>query len=349
MKQRILDHIAGHGPMRFDEYMDVCLYDPEDGFFSAGAVRPGTGGDFVTSPEVSPWFGRILARWARAVRSSDDAILVEVGAGSGSLLAPFLDEEPTWSSVWVVELSSEARSTIVGRVPGVKAVASVEAVPLSAEAVIVANEVLDNLPTRLVERTDGGWVEQRVGVVEAELSLVRQPADEDLGHWCDRHLSRAPTGVVLAAQTAMGEWIVDVLTRFPTAHLCVIDYAADTQTLAQRRRSDIVRTYHRQRSGEDALERPGKTDITVDVNIDVVRTVVEAFGGRLTTLDQRSFLTGLGADEVLTDLAGRSREAAQAGDVMGQLRFRSEGVDLRALLEVPGFGAFTVFLIESSH
>jgi SAM-dependent MidA family methyltransferase len=349
MKQRIIDRVLADGPMRFDEYMDMCLYDPEDGFFSAGAVRPGTGGDFVTSPEVSPWFGRILAKWARTVRSSDDAILVEVGSGSGSLLAPFVDEEPSWSSVWVVELSSEARSTIVDTVPVATAVDSIGDVPPSGEAVIVANEVLDNLPARLVERTEGVWAELRVSVVEGELALVSQPADQDLGHWCDLHLAGAPTGVVLAAQMAMGDWLVETLTRFPSAHLCVIDYAADTRTLAHRRRSDIVRTYHHQRSGEDALERPGETDITVDVNIDVVRSVVEAVGGRLTTLDQRSFLTSHGADEVLTDLTRRSHAAAADGDVMGQLRSRSEAVDLRALLDVTGFGAFTVFLIESSH
>ena len=79
--------------MPFDSFMEMSLYDPDDGFFAAGAVRPGEHADFVTSPEVSPWFGRLIGRWVREGWSEDPdglaaATLVEIGGGSGSLLAP---------------------------------------------------------------------------------------------------------------------------------------------------------------------------------------------------------------------------------------------------------------------
>ena len=79
--------------MRFDTYMDACLYDPDGGYFSAGRVRPGTGSDFVTSPEVSPAFGALIAGWAAESDPSGNAALIEIGAGSGALLREIA---PAW-------------------------------------------------------------------------------------------------------------------------------------------------------------------------------------------------------------------------------------------------------------
>ena len=75
---RLLHRIESSGPILFDEYMEICLYDSENGFFTAGALRPGTDGDFVTSPEVSPWFGRLIGRWVGA-STPDDWPIVEIG------------------------------------------------------------------------------------------------------------------------------------------------------------------------------------------------------------------------------------------------------------------------------
>ena len=81
--------------MPFEEYMAACLYDPEGGFFATGPLRSSKSGDFLTSPEVSPWFGRMLGRFVAGeqVRTGADPFMVaEVGAGSGSLLGPLIEE-----------------------------------------------------------------------------------------------------------------------------------------------------------------------------------------------------------------------------------------------------------------
>ena len=75
LADRLRSQICDHGPMPFEDYMAACLYDPEGGFFAAGPLRSVAGGDFLTSPEVSPWFGRIVALTRSCVRSRGRANL----------------------------------------------------------------------------------------------------------------------------------------------------------------------------------------------------------------------------------------------------------------------------------
>jgi SAM-dependent MidA family methyltransferase len=81
--------------MPFEEYMAACLYDPGAGFFTSGPLRSVKEGDFLTSPEVSPWLGRTLAKFVESQvasrRSQDPFLVVDVGAGSGSLLKPLME------------------------------------------------------------------------------------------------------------------------------------------------------------------------------------------------------------------------------------------------------------------
>ena len=86
--------IAADGPMPFEQYMAACLYDPDGGFFATGPLRSVKEGDFLTSPEVSPWFGRTLAEFVESQvagrKTQDPFLVVDVGAGSGSLLKPLM-------------------------------------------------------------------------------------------------------------------------------------------------------------------------------------------------------------------------------------------------------------------
>ncbi|MGD2051501.1 MAG: SAM-dependent methyltransferase, partial [Acidimicrobiia bacterium] len=166
---RLRERIAASGPLPFDEFMETCLYDPADGFFTTGPLRSSTGGDFLTSPEVSPWFGRTLGRFVAAeqARLAPHAVtLIEAGAGSGSLLAPLLDERDGAVSgeVWAVEASPAARAALAQILPPPRVVDTMGALPRSLHGVVIANELLDNLPVALASRQQDGWAELRVTV-----------------------------------------------------------------------------------------------------------------------------------------------------------------------------------------
>jgi SAM-dependent MidA family methyltransferase len=347
MKPRLINLIGRNGSIPFDKFMEMCLYDPESGFFASGAVRPGERGDFVTSPEVSPWFGRFLGRWAIEAAPSDDAILVEIGSGSGSLLEPLVDEAgDRFSEVFAVEVSEAARVAIAGRIPSVTVVSSINDLPHDRQAVVIANEVLDNMPSRLVERTADGWVEVRVGESEGALSLVSQQADQGLSGWCDANLGSAPPGHLLAAQQRFLPWLEEFTATLTSFSACVVDYAGSTRELSRQREGATVRSYRSQRSGLDYLSHPGETDITLDVNADVLAVAAHEAGIEMRTVDQRTFLSDHGAAHVLSDLSDAQIEHASRGDVMAQLASRSESVDISALIDNKGLGGFSVFVMS---
>ncbi|MGI9665869.1 MAG: SAM-dependent methyltransferase [Acidimicrobiia bacterium] len=346
MKRRLLDRIAAEGPLPFDEYMQMCLYDESEGFFSAGRVRPGTVGDFVTSPEVSSWFGSAIGRWA-AERVSADGVVAEIGAGSGALLEGVAREVAgTGNAVFAVELSASARTTIADRVPTATLVGSLGDVPATDGSVVIANEVFDNMPARLVSRRDGAWQERVVSSDGDELVWSEPVADDVLAEWCDTYLAAAVDGAVYAAQIDMTDWIAKTLSR-SLCSLLAIDYAADTKTLGARLAPQVVRTFRSHREGSDPLAAPGEADLTVEVNSDVVARATALAGATLTTSTQAEFLERLGASDALAALENSGFESARSGDVMAQLGAKSDATNLRALLDPTGLGGFTVFEIQS--
>jgi len=348
MRQQIIDRIYANGLMPFDTFMDMCLYDPVDGFFSTGKVRPGTGADFVTSPEVSPMFGLLVGSWAVRAQRTRSPILVEIGAGSGALLEELA---PYWFDVgldvYAVEVSAEARDAIARLLPDVKVVASFDQLPKGADAVVVANEVLDNLPAALARRKDDGWVEIAVDAVDGELSLVDVPARKEVIGWCDAVFSDAPDGAVVSVQLAARFFIEGVLKRFKRVSMCIIDYGASATDLALRDPESVVRTYKTHRTGHDWLGHPSETDITVDVNITAIELAARSLGASVTIASQRDFLIEQDIGEFIDDAADMERRHAASGQVMEQLVSRSERVNLEALLDPEGLGGFQVITIES--
>ncbi|MGI9642899.1 MAG: SAM-dependent methyltransferase, partial [Acidimicrobiia bacterium] len=275
---------------------------------------------------------------------------LEVGGGSGALLEALVAESgDAFGEITAVEMSPGARRSIGERVPRTRLVADIRELPAEVPVVVVANELLDNLPARLVERTPSGWNELLVGETDGELGFVSAPADSDLSTWCDRRMGAVRDGAVLSAQIEVEHWLTKLLSHFSSARILIVDYADATSHLAARTRQDIVRTFASQRTGHDLFADPGATDITVEVNIDVVASIVQELGSSVAMTDQRAFLAGLGAHEVTERLMADSHEHARAGDVMGQLVAVSEATGLRALLDPSGLGGFTVWCISAQR
>jgi len=356
--------------------MAACLYDPEGGFFKTGPLRSTKDGDFLTSPEVSPWFGRMLARFVAAEQErtgADPFLVVEAGAGSGSLLRslietlttipppqgevaparasegvkPGADSKPCYE-FYAAEASPAARSA-VGGVAGVERVhESLDDLPEEFDGVLIANELLDNLPVALAIRSGDGWVERWVGATDDRFGFVTAEARPDVVAWCEAYAGTVPEGGMVEVQLAAAEWVRAALGRIGRGALVVIDYGGTAEELEPRRTQGTLRTYRSHHLGPDPLLEPGATDVTVDVNFTAMAAVAEEAGATVSLHRQDDFLDDLGLGDVVRGLRHRERELARSGDAMERLKLRSEATDAETLLHPRGLGDFRVMIANSS-
>ena len=312
--------------------MELALYG-EHGFYTRGG-RAGRRGDFLTSPEVGPLFGAVIARSLDAeferLGRPQPFTFVEAGAGTGALARAVLAARPACSDSLryvAVEISETQRRH---HPVGVESVDSLPAGPV--DGVVLANELLDNLPFRLVV-FDGAWREAFVAE-DASGELV-----EVLGAPLDpvppvlparpAHGARAPL------QDAARQWLAAATALLRSGRVVVIDYARPaTAELAARPWREWLRTYRSHGRGGHYLADPGEQDITADVALDqlpeadVVRT-------------QAQFLRRWGIDELVAD-GRRAWTRAAASPDLAAVTMRSRAREAEALLDPAGLGAFIV-------
>jgi SAM-dependent MidA family methyltransferase len=262
-RRRILEAIDERGPIAFDEFMGLALYGP-GGYFEGPAVGPEA--DFVTSPHVHPWFAYGLARALGELRDalvadgiadpSAPARLVELGAGDGTLARQLLEILAGAGPIdyVAVERSATARAALAET--GASVVATIGDLGEIDGASVFANELLDNLPFRVVRRRGGALFEVLVGREGERLVPVEVEASPALA-------ARAPDREGEAAIPAGALSLIDRLAeRMRSGYALLIDYSAE--------RGADVHGYRRHRVVADVLERAGSTDITAGVDLGAV-------------------------------------------------------------------------------
>jgi len=341
---RIREEIQASGAIGFDRFMEIALYDPDVGYFSAGELRSERSGDFLTSPEISPMFGETIGRFTRAEhdRIGGPFSVVEVGAGTGSLLRPLVDSLGfPLTGVWAVERSSAARASIERTVPEAQLS---EMIPESIRGVVVANELLDNLPAAIAQRTGDGWVERVVVAAGDGLEWGVRPAGDDLVEWADAHAGQVPQGGLVEVQIQATAWVEECVAALTSGALLLFDYGDLAENLQHRRAEGTVRTYQDHHLGPDPLAEPGSTDITFDVDFSALLTVARQAGADAEVIRQDEFLARWGLRDRLDELRGRELEAARGDRVMERLLLRSRITEGETLLHPRGLGDFRVLV-----
>jgi SAM-dependent MidA family methyltransferase len=245
---RLRQRIRADGPIRFDAWVESCLYDASGGFYARGA-RLGPGGAFTTAPTLHPAFAAAVV--AEAAAAGVDRVL-EAGPGDGALAGALVE---AGLEVVLLERAEGMRRLQRERL-GDRAhwIAEVpEVAPF--DGLVVANELLDAIPFRLF--ADG--VELFVGLDAAgRFTAVPTPR------------ARAARTIRRPQLEPLLRGLADVLRR---GRLLLIDYAA-----APGDPRDPVRTYIGGRHGGDPLQAPGTQDITADVDFAEVRAILAAAG-----------------------------------------------------------------------
>ena len=301
-------------------------------------MRSVKAGDFLTSPEVSPLFGATLARFVERERDrlGEPFRLVEVGAGSGSLLASLLDVIDV--DAWAVEVSPPARRTLQALLPPDHVTDQLDSAV--ERGVVIANELLDNLPMAVAVRRGSSWAEHAVAAGPAGLTIEERPARPEVAAWADQFSGPVPEGGLVEVQLQATEWVRRVLGLMGEGTLLVIDYGAMAEELEHRRVTGTLRTYRSHHLGPDPLYAPGETDITADVNFTALVAAAREAGAHTELVRQDDFLSDLGLRGELSALRKKELELARSGDELARLRVRSRHTEAQALLNPRGLGDF---------
>lgn len=311
--------------------MAEALYGP-DGFYSSGGSA-GRRGDFITSVEVGPLFGAVVARfldaeWERLGHPAPFTV-VDAGAGPGTLARTIATAEPACASAMrlvAVEVSTVQRTSHPADIESRDRLPDEPFV-----GVVLANELLDNLPFRLAVH-DGAWREAFVvelpdGRLVEQLSAPFDPVPDVLPP--GRLGARAP--IIDAAR----EWVETARGLVSAGTVVVFDYAvALTAELAVRPWRDWLRTYRGHERGVHYLADPGRQDITTDVPVDQLPEPD-------TSRTQAQWLRLHGIDE-LVEVGKRYWEAHAARPDVAAMRMRSRVAESEALLDPGGLGGFSV-------
>lgn len=314
---RIHAEIERQGPITFARFMELALYDPAGGYYRAEAARPGREGDFLTAPETHPIFGAAVARglaeiWNRLDRP-DPFVLREYGAGTGTLALTILaglerDGSPlaTRLRYHPIEIEPQRLETIAARFAAAgraDVLVEPETSGRPVRGVVLANEVLDALPTHRVIAREGVLRELLVGSRNGAFEDVEaEPSTPALAERLAAEGISLVDGQRAEICLALEPWLAAAAGGLDRGVLLLIDYGYPATELYDptRRRDGTLRAYLRQRVHDDPYRHAGRQDLTAHVDVTAVeRAAVTAGLSHLGTTTQAEFLVGLGAQDLL--------------------------------------------------
>jgi SAM-dependent MidA family methyltransferase len=360
--------VAAGGWLSFERFMDLALYAPGLGYYSAGSAKLGAGGDFVTAPEVSELFGRCVARSCAAVLAAlGGAEILELGAGTGALAAALLTELAALGalpqSYAILEVSADLAARQrerLARLPPVlrERVRWLERLPERPfNGVMLANEVADALPFRRFTWSEAGISE--LGVVLANDSLAGEEssfrgqsiaADAAFSAACQEMLAAVPAtlqaGYTSEVCLRLEPWIASLSDCLGQGLLLLCDYGLPRRHYYHPQRlRGTLRCHYKQRAHDDPCINVGLQDITAWV--DFTRAAEAASASGLTVggfCTQAAFLLACGIEELVGAAPDEVSRARLAGEARRLLMPEEMGEAFKALaltrdvdIPLPGF------------
>jgi len=316
--ERVAKYINGKiekagGSISFAEFMHHALYAPALGYYAAGAAKFGASGDFITAPEVSPVFGRVIARQcAEIIGQVNAGQILECGAGSGRLAADILGRLQELGALperyAILEVSADLRvrqeEYLAASVPGpLPRVAWLSSLPEDHRGVILANEVLDALPVERFVKRSGGVMQLRVASEGSAFRFIeeRAPAmlenavlaiESDLG-------GPLPDGYTSEVSLGLPGWIADIARTLDEGVVLLFDYGVSrAEYYGPGRGEGWLRCHFRHHAHGAPLMLPGIQDLTSWVDFTAVARAAVAAGLDIAGyVTQASFLMAGGLEQ----------------------------------------------------
>lgn len=338
LRRRIADEIRRLGPIPFSRYMQMCLYEPELGYYARAREQFGKAGDFYTSSDVHAVFGRLLARqfeemW-RALDSPPRIDILELGPGRGLFARDVLD----WSARQFPEFSRALHYALVEQSPHLRerlqerlaeriaaerarVFESLDAAASAAsESIIVfGNEFLDALPVEVLDYRGALRIDEKNGKFVETFNLPTGAEAEFL----DRYSVRPEEGERVEATLAALEWMQRIAEAFQARRgfLVLIDYGYTREEQLAGRHRDTIMSYRQHTASASPYEAPGEQDITAHVNFTAIRERGFQRGLEpVALLTQSQFLIGIGEETQFADAFQECKLPQERAKVALQLK-----------------------------
>jgi SAM-dependent MidA family methyltransferase len=316
------------GAISFADYMDLALFAPRLGYYSAGAGQFGSDGDFVTAPELSHLFGHcVAAQVEEALAAIPGGDICELGAGSGALAADLLqrlaESDRLPRRYLVVERSAalreRQRAHLASRLPELASrIDWRDALPENFHGVVLANEVLDAIPAQRFVVRAGGIDECRVGWRKGRFVWVESDCSGSaLGRKVDAICAaldhRLPEGYTSECAPARERFIADIAAHLTTGVVLLFDYGYGRDEYYHPQRANgTLRCFHRHKAHDNPLMLTGLQDISVHVDFTAIAEAAESAGltvAGYTT--QAEFLLATGLLEAVQGVDPGTRRHAE--------------------------------------
>lgn len=315
--------IDAEGAVTFHDYMETVLYHPHHGYYTTRGPM-GREGDYLTSPEVHPIFGSLIAKqtaqlWELMERPARFD-LVEQGAGSGVLARDIF----RWAQRRAPEFARTLRYRVVEVSPSLKRrqketlaehdVEWLEEMPEGIEGCLLSNELLDSFPVHRIVHRDRQLFEVFVSLEGDRFVEVSGAASTprlleyfaDVGLW-------PGDGCVAEVNLEAIDWMKAAAASLARGFVLTFDYGYEAEELyAPWRRDGTLMCFYRHNPSSDPFSRIGKQDMTSHVDFTTVMRVGEQHG--LTTAGfttQSRFLAALGIGAGVDSVAKESPDALE--------------------------------------
>ncbi len=338
LRERIAEEIRRDGPIPFSRYMELCLYEPQLGYYSRAREQFGKAGDFYTSSDVHAVFGRLLARqfeemW-RALDSPQRIHVIEIGPGRGLFARDVLD----WSAKQIPDFAGALHYSLVEQSPHLReklqerltdhiearkcqVFDSLEtsASVASDTVIIFGNEFFDALPVEIIDYRGA----LRVGFENSHfIETFAAPSAAEV-EFLDRYSVHPEPGERVEAPLASLAWMDRIAAVFEDRRgfLALIDYGYTREEQLAGRHRDTVMSYRQHIASTSPYEAPGEQDITAHVNF----TALQARGvdrelAPLALLTQSQLLFGIGEETQFADAFQDCRLPQEHAKVALQLK-----------------------------
>jgi SAM-dependent MidA family methyltransferase len=348
------------GWLSFERFMDLALYTPGLGYYSAGSTKIGPAGDYVTAPEVSGLFGRCLARQCAEILRATRGDILELGAGTGALAGGLLTELAARCALperyAILEVSADLAARQRERLAQLpqalhERVVWLERLPRKPlRGVILANEVADALPFRRVRWSGRGWWE--IGVARASSRVnagdetgtgtvyfqeeARNP-DAALASACAEILAALPMplpgGYTSEVCLLCAPWIASLSGCLERGVLLLTDYGLPRRHYYHPERADgTLRCHFRHRAHDDPFINVGVQDITAWVDFTRVAAAASAAGLKLQGFaTQAAFLLALGIEGFVAEAADDMQRTRLAGEARRLMLPEEMGESFKAM------------------